>query len=115
MITTQAFPFFQGRGVVDETVYPYLSGGLLNPFEGLKARRNERELRTSRIFLKGLVWLLAGRVRWAYLADGKLFAEVQGSSGAYAPVALSDEQTSGDTAAKLTLYVPNTSVNYYGA
>jgi hypothetical protein len=106
---------FAGRGPVDETVYPFLVGGLTNPYPGVRARRNRTDLRTSRILLKALVWLLAGRVRRAYLADGRLYAEVKGSSGEYTTVALSNAELSGTADARPTFSVPNASVNYYGA
>src|SRR5258706_15652001 len=97
---------FFGKGAVDETLYPYLHGGLRNPFAGLKALRNPSEMTTSRILLKGLVWLRMAKVRTAYVSAGHLYAEVQGSSGGYVTCAFATPDLGSE---KRIVYVPNAS------
>jgi len=100
---------FRGKGPVDENIYPHLKGGLRSPFGALvKARRNASELTTSRILIKGLIWLLSGRVRAAYFADDKLYVEIQGSSDSYVTCALYRNEADVRIA-----FVPHGSVNYY--
>ncbi len=99
---------FRGKGPIDEKVYPHLSG--CQKFPAIKAKRSSSDnATTSRILLKGLLWLLTGRVADAYVSDNRIYADVQNSTGGYTTVGLSMTDP-------LVAYVPHADgANYYAA